>query len=401
MPASFYFVFQLNNISAKINPIVLFISIVFIIFIFIGFTLDLIGKMLISNLIKEGDAWERAGIYKRGEEKYYKALRIFDSFLISPLSAKTYAEKLSGAMAKFMAVSESRDATFEKASTLFLKLSPHDEHMALLWLQRLFHVKDLDINTMDHDILTLIADNHLNNQRILPLLTNIFVQLERTDYTAQKVYKKALTHLKKDSQKRAIIQQFIREQEDGEELPLKLSCAESSPLSKKTSKTGHSLLLFFKKTGTQLFQFINIIHAAFKKFFYLITSHEKTKTYIKFSLIFISFLLVISLLFITFSNFSKNQTIPVEQKQTIAEVAIPKMPYTIQIAAFLSKPHAENYTKKLKSTGLDARLVTVTGKSKTWFLVRISQFPDKASAAAYGQKLKSEGLIKDFFVANK
>ena len=80
---------------------------------------------------------------------------------------------------------------------------------------------------------------------------------------------------------------------------------------------------------------------------------------------------------------------------------VPKLPYTIQIAAFLSQPHAENYTKKLKKTGLDARFVKVEGKSKTWFLVRISKFPDKSSAAAYGQKLKREGLIKDFFVANK
>ncbi|MCK5542894.1 MAG: SPOR domain-containing protein [Desulfobacterales bacterium] len=401
MPASFFIVFQLNNISVDMNPVILFLSIALFVYTGCGFILDLIGKKLISNLIKEGAAWERAGIYKRGEEKYYKALRIYDSFLISPFSAKTCAEKLSGAMAKFMAVSEISDITFEKASTLFLKLSPNDEHMALLWLKKLFHIKDLDLNATDHDILTLIAENHYNNNKILPLLTNAFIQLERTDFTAQKVYKKALTHLKQESKKRIMIQKLIRKQEEGKEIPSKLSFADSSPLKRQASNTKPSISNFLKKISTYLFGLINLILSAFNNFFLSIIRHEKTKIYIKFSLIFLSLFLIIGLLFNTFSNFSKNRTKPVESKLTIAKAPVPKMPYTIQIAAFLSQPHAENYTKKLKETGLDARLVKVEGKSKTWFLVRISKFEDKISAAEYGDKLKREGLIKDFFVANK
>jgi hypothetical protein len=403
MPASFYIVFQLNSISTEINPIILFILILIFIFACSGFILDLIGKKLISNLIKDGTAWERAGIYKRSEEKYYKALRIYDSFLISPFSAKALAEKLSGAMAKFIAVSEISDITFEKASTLFLKLSPHDEHMALLWLQRLFHVKDLDFSTMDHDILTLIAENHHNNNKILPLLTNIFIQLERTDFTAQKVYKKALTYLKKESEKRFLIQKLIRDQEEGREMPSKLSFADSSPLQRRTSNAKFDMSNFFKIISAPLFGMINFIKSVLKSFLYLVTKHEKAKIYIKFSLIFLSLFLITGLLFNTFSDFFKTQTQTktIEPKQTVVEAPAPEMPYTIQIAAFLSQPHAANYIKKLKKTGLDARLVKIEGKSKTWFLVRISKFNDKASAAAYGQKLKREGLIKDFFVANR
>ena len=401
MPASFYIIFKLNNIFAEINPIILFLSIALFFYTGCGLILDFIGKKLISNLIKEGAAWERAGIYKRGEEKYNKALRIYDSFLISPFSAKALAKKLSGAMAKFMAVSEINNITFEKASTLFLKLSPDDDHMALLWLKKLFHAKDLDFNTMDHDILTLIAEHHYNNHKILPLLTNIFIQLERTDFTAQKVYKKALTHLKKDSEKRPIVQKLIREQEDEKEMPSKLSFADSSPLNHKPSNAGLSLSNLIKKISAPVFGIVNITFSTLKSSFNLISKHEKIKTYFKFSLIFLSFFLIIGLLFNTFSNFSKNRAKPVEPKLAIVEVPVPKMPYTIQIAAFLSQPHAKNYTEKLKKTGLDARLVKVEGKSKTWFLVRISKFEDKISAAAYGDKLKREGLIKDFFVANK
>jgi hypothetical protein len=401
MPVSFYIILQLNDISAEINPIILFLSIALFFFIFCGFILNYIGKRLISNLIKEGDAWERAGIYKRSEEKYYKALRIYDSFLISPFSARACAEKLSRAMAKFMAVSETSDMAFEKASTLFLKLSPNDEHMALLWLKNLFHAKDLDFNAIDHDTLTLIAENHYTNKKILPLLTNIFIQLERIDFTAQTVYKKALIHLKQDSEKRKIVQKLINVQEEGEEIPSKLSFAESSPIRKQTSNTRPVILSFLKKISTCLVNFINFIPSALNNFFLSIKNHKKIKNIIKFSFIFLFLFLIIGLLFNTFSNFSKNKAKPLELKPTVAIAPVPQMPYTIQIAAFLSQPHAENYTEKLKQTGLDARLIKVEGKSKTWFLVRISKFEDKQSAAAYGEKLKREGLIKDFFVANK
>ncbi|MCK5096848.1 MAG: SPOR domain-containing protein, partial [Desulfobacteraceae bacterium] len=132
-----------------------------------------------------------------------------------------------------------------------------------------------------------------------------------------------------------------------------------------------------------------------------ITRHKKSKIYFKFSIIFLSFFIAIFLMFNILSDFFKTQTKTVEPKQAIIEAPVPKLPYTIQVAAFLKQPHAEDYTKKLKQTGLDARFVQVKGKNKTWFLVRISKFPDKSSAAAYGQKLKREGLIKDFFVANK
>ncbi|MCK5099900.1 MAG: hypothetical protein KAR45_17445, partial [Desulfobacteraceae bacterium] len=151
MPSSIYLVYRFNSIAADINPIILFITIALFFFAISGLILDFIGKKLIANLIKEGTAWERAEIYKRSEEKYYKALRIYDSFLISPFSAKGCAEKLSEAIAKFTAVSEISDESFKKAATLFIKLSPADEHMALLWLKRLFRTKDLALNTIDHD----------------------------------------------------------------------------------------------------------------------------------------------------------------------------------------------------------------------------------------------------------
>lgn len=394
MPASIYLVFRLNGILTDINPIILFISVTLFFFAGTDLIMNLIGKKLILSLIKEGMAWERAEIYTRSEEKYYKALRIYDSFLISPFSAKACAEKLSGAMARLIAISETSNITFEKAATLFLKISPNDEHMALLWLKRLFHAKNLDLNTMDHDILTLIAENHYTNPKILPLLTNAFVQLERTDFTAQKVYEKALIYLKKESGKRLEIQNLIREHEEEEDMPSELSFA-------KASSNRPGIINLTKKISGNIFGFISFILSTLKDLFYLPAKHKKTKTFIKYSLIFVTLLLLIILLFTTLPTLFKNQPATIEPEQMIIKAPAPELPYTIQVAAFLSLPHAKNYTNKLTKTGLTARYVKVVGKNKTWFLVRISEFKDKSSAAAYGQQLKREGLIKDFFVANK
>lgn len=395
MPISIYIVLQSGSLLTGTNPVLLFLFIALFFFIISGFTLDFIGKKMISNLIKEGAAWERAEIYKRSEEKYYKALRIYDSFMISPFSAKSYAEKLSKAIAKFTAVSNISDANFNKTATLFLKLSPEDEHMALLWLKQLFRTKDLNLNSIDHDTLTLIAENHYDSPKILPLLTNIFLQLKRTDFTAQKIFKKALIHLKKESKKRILIQELIKDQGEEQDIPTELSFAEEPPRKRLTAG-------FIKKAGNFFLTLFMFIPLMLKKLFHLIIKYEKTKIIIKFSFVFLAFFLAIFLIFNALTTLFKpaiKKSQP--QKQTIVKAPVPKMPYTIQIAAFLSQPHAETYTKKLKKTGLDARFIKVEGKSKTWYLVRISKFPDKSSAAEYGQKLKREGLIKDFFVANK
>lgn len=394
MPFSIYLVYKFNSILPGIDPVILFSAIALFVFAISGFILDSLGKKLITKLIKEGAAWERAEIYKRSEERYYKALRIYDSFLISPFSAKSCAEKLSEAIAKFTAVSELSDPTFKKTSTLFLKLFPSDEHMALLWLKRLFRTKDLALNTMDHETLTLIAENHYDNPKILPLLTNIFIQIERTDFTAQKVYKKALVHLKKNSDKRIIIQNFVREIEEEESIPSELSFAKDAPRKNHVS----NLIKFLIPA---IANFLKFFPALIKKVFHFFSENKKTKIFIKFFSVFLAFFIAVFLMFNMFSTILKSKSKTIEQPQKIIKAPVPELPYTIQIAAFLSQPHAVNYTKKLKDKGLDARFVKVEGKSKTWFLVRISKFPDKISAAAYGEKLKREGLIKDFFVANK
>ncbi|MCP3868820.1 MAG: SPOR domain-containing protein, partial [Gammaproteobacteria bacterium] len=74
--------------------------------------------------------------------------------------------------------------------------------------------------------------------------------------------------------------------------------------------------------------------------------------------------------------------------------------FTLQVAAYLKKKHAEKYVVDLKALGLNAFWVETTRRNKRWYQVRVSHFPDKAAARAYGLSLKKKGLIDDFYVAN-
>ncbi|MEE4609262.1 MAG: SPOR domain-containing protein [Desulfobacteraceae bacterium] len=75
-------------------------------------------------------------------------------------------------------------------------------------------------------------------------------------------------------------------------------------------------------------------------------------------------------------------------------------PFTIQVAAYLKREHAERFVAELRAKGLDAQWQEAHSQDKTWYQVRISHFPDKAAALDYGQRLKREGIIDDFYVVN-
>ena len=74
--------------------------------------------------------------------------------------------------------------------------------------------------------------------------------------------------------------------------------------------------------------------------------------------------------------------------------------FTIQVAAYLKKAHAEKFVRALRENKIDAYWAEASGKNKRWFQVRVHHFPDKASARAYGESLKAKGIIDDFYVAN-
>lgn len=96
---------------------------------------------------------------------------------------------------------------------------------------------------------------------------------------------------------------------------------------------------------------------------------------------------------------------PPSIQQTITEdievQTIPQKKFTIQVAAYLSKSHAEQYLKNLEKKGISGGVINaVEGGGKTWYLIRVGQYKTKESAAEYGNSLKTKGVVDDFFVDN-
>ncbi len=72
---------------------------------------------------------------------------------------------------------------------------------------------------------------------------------------------------------------------------------------------------------------------------------------------------------------------------------------TIQIGAFKSEGEANSRIAKLKSSGIDARVVKadVPGRG-TWFRVQAGRFTNEGEATKYGSELKAKGSARDFIV---
>jgi cell division septation protein DedD len=72
---------------------------------------------------------------------------------------------------------------------------------------------------------------------------------------------------------------------------------------------------------------------------------------------------------------------------------------TVQVGAFKSEAEANSRIAKLKSSGVDARVVKaeVPGKG-LWFRVQAGRFTNEGEANKYGSELKAKGSARDFIV---
>ncbi len=75
-------------------------------------------------------------------------------------------------------------------------------------------------------------------------------------------------------------------------------------------------------------------------------------------------------------------------------------PFTIQVAAYLSRVDAQRFVDHLKQAGAEAFWTEARSANRTWYQVKVSHFATKDAARTYGEALKTRGLIDDFYVAN-
>jgi cell division protein FtsN len=69
---------------------------------------------------------------------------------------------------------------------------------------------------------------------------------------------------------------------------------------------------------------------------------------------------------------------------------------TLQVASFTSATQANDRVARLKSDGIDARVVRAEIPNRgTWYRVQIGRFTSREEAERYGRQLKARGLVQD------
>ncbi len=415
IPISFFLlrIFNASAFTVPYPPVVVSILLVALFFL-TGLLMHHTGKKLVLDLISRAQSWERAGIFRKAEQYYLKALRVYDSFLLSPVFLeRTIGKKLAGAVSGFILSSGIHNPLLEQCIPKFLKLDPADEDIALFWLKRSASLFSSDPGAVDQHLLTRIAEKHNDNIKILPVLTDLFLKFQRTDFTARKIYKEALKHTREKSALQSRINELLSEMEDQAEEPseidIRIPDAETEGPAYPSRKKRASFQTRFSSLAGQISSYAlslvalgaKIVSKSFllaEKAFLYIKSSDRLIRYAKCVLLAaaVAGVLVfgVNTVFHLFKAQVPEKTAEKIEKQTVSQ------PFTLQVAAYLDPAHAKNYVRELKKKGLDVSYSKSQGGGKTWYLVRISSFPDKKSAASYGKNLKKKGIIDDYFVDN-
>ncbi len=408
IPLSFILISRLNGVITAPNPPLAVLGILALFFITTGFLMNMAGKIAIRGYIREAGQWERAGYPEKSKEKYLKAINIFDSYLLGPWSGRKAARELTGAIARFSLAFSNCSSSFEKAAAVFIKTAPHEKELISLWLKKVFQMENP--GSLEHQLLTTIAESlNPDDVKLIPLMAKIFMKTRRTDFAAQKIFTAIQSNPDIHGKLYTEVNAFVENQKQLKKtINGKSSFLERQPL--HDEKTNRIFRKTFKKIGAAMAAIpdraIFLIIYIFKKPQNIISSTFKTvKTSpgigksIKWGIISILCSGLILLMANTFIHLSRSTKPPKVIEKKIEVKAEPK-PFTIQVAAYLKKSHADKYVTDLKEKGLAAYITRTQGGGKTWYLVRISQFDSKKSAAEFGRDLKAKSIIDDFFVDN-
>lgn len=417
IPACFCFLSMILRIFPEVHPAMPGGLLIVFLGGGVGAALDFIGRTRIEGMMKEGEIWERAGVLSRAEKTYENAIRIYDSFLLSPLFTKNIGSRLAGTLARFSLTAGIERPHFKLASAVYLRSSPGDEILAILWLEQL--KREGVAGTIEQEVLTALANIHYTRKRLVILLADVLLDLGRMDYSAKRVYRTLLDdpelarEIKTDFREK--IQGLIggpQEPGGGWESAEILGnnglgrVVSTSPDRREGRKqilrsvaavfTRAAILVKYggRGLGAALSGCLHYLWRAIV----LIRERERVGFYIRVGAMGILSVWLLFFMGNTISHILNSSVLKKEPR--MIEIQFPK-PFTIQVAAYLKQVHADRYAAILKQKGIVPIITKVKGGGKIWYVVRISEFADKATAAAFGKKLKAEKIIDDFFVSNK
>lgn len=397
VPACFYLLPWFSQWQSRPGQVGIFIGLTGVCYGAVSTLLHLTGVWMIRNRIHEAKVWEQAGIPARAEIKYLQAVRIYDSFLPSSVASKKLTLLMTRSLARFAMTFDRKSDDFKQAVRVYLKLEPHDEALAALWLEQL--AKKQKVTTRDQVLLTRLAQIHYTASGLVPLLTKIFLDTGRMDFIARQVFAQVMenpelkTHFQQD-----ILnltggpgrEEIAISQESFLEVPQK--GAVSAPgILERIRQIRHTLVFHIAAAGRASAAFITQG---------MTINRTQTRRRINLKVVITGCVCAGVLIFFFYPVFFPKAPEPVEKTKTVIEERVPK-PFTIQVAAYLKETHARHYKTVLTQKGVDARIKTTTGGGKTWYLIQVSEFEDRQTAAAYGNRLISENMIEEFFVSNK
>ena len=371
-------------------------------YLMVGYAMNLVGERLVIARVREAETWERAGITGRSRQRFLTALRLYDTALISPFRARRVALILAGALAKFSLTSSMEGPVFDRGVKAFLRMAPQEEEIVLLWLKRLCN--GTTPGREDHEILTLVAEVHLDHPVIRGLVAELFVASGRTDFTARKVYKTVKGETGVGRETLSEINELLGPETLARPgfpatgfTPMPSPWVTLSAVAGGFGKVAGAIGGMVKKVVRRLPMVYQGIVALLKQGYTFFRGRKTVQTTLKWGLGLVAAAVFLGFLVNTAAHLFQAAPKTVTVKKVVVE--IPKQ-FTIQVAAYLKKKHADAYVAKLKGKDLDAYVYKADGGGRTWFIVRISRFADKKSAADYGNGLKRQHLIDDFFVDN-
>jgi len=172
-------------------------AILFLVFIFTGWLLNLYGTHTVEGLISEASILERAGRHNDAEGAYKKAVAVFDSFILSYLGKKRNSARLVAHMARFYLARAEKNHEGEAFITSYLESHPEDSEAAENWLHQ---IKNRPAAPKEHqELLFLIGNSQPANVSIQNTLARLYLSAGRSDFQALQVYRRVLKSGGKDA----------------------------------------------------------------------------------------------------------------------------------------------------------------------------------------------------------
>lgn len=157
-------------------------------FLFLGWTMNRIGIVLVRRQVSEAAVWERAGMSLEAENAFERAKAVYDGFWLSPLKRPRSAEWLSKRLARFYLAQATLGRKDHAMVLSYLGAHPEDEAVALVWLEAALGRERH--SPQEHEIAARVGDALEENDQVQRLLMQFYLNDRRVDFEALQTYRR-------------------------------------------------------------------------------------------------------------------------------------------------------------------------------------------------------------------